>query len=192
MLSTMPTNLFLIGFSGSGKSTIGPPLAKKLKAEFFDTDSIIEKETGCRISKLFNRDGETRFRELERLAIKSVLLSKAKRKVVALGGGAFANRNTRAFIVNSGVVVYLSCPVRELYRRLRLNADRPLLNVRPAAGETTRQAKLRRMSTLLNQRKSSYTQAHIRVSTANKTARACVQEVYLKVGELKCPDFALV
>lgn len=187
MVSTMPTCLFLIGFSGCGKSTIGPPLAKRLKAEFFDTDAMIESTAGCDISKLFNRDGEARFRELERKAIKVVLHSKAKRKVVALGGGAFANRNTRTLIMNSGMVVYLSCPVRELYRRLRLTNDRPLLYVRPAAGETVRQARLRKIDSLLARRKNSYNLADIRVSTSNKTVTACASDVYRKVRKLNAP-----
>lgn len=187
MVSRMPTCLFLIGFSGSGKSTIGPPLAKKLKAEFFDTDGIIEKMTGCNITTLFSQDGETRFREMERQVIKVVLQSNAKRKVVALGGGAFANRSTRTLIVNSGVVVYLSCSVRELYRRLRLTNDRPLLNVRPAAGQTMRQARLRKINSLLEKRKSSYNLADIRVSASYKTVTACVSEVYRKVRTFNAP-----
>lgn len=187
MISTMPTCLFLIGFSGSGKSTIGPPLARRLKAEFFDTDAIIEKETGCEISELFGRDGEARFRESERQVIKIVLQSKAKRKVVALGGGAFANRATRTLIVNSGVVVYLSCSVCELYRRLRLTSDRPLLNVRPAAGQTMRQARLRKINSLLEKRKNSYNLADLRVATSNKTVAACVSDVYRKVRKSNVP-----
>lgn len=187
MVSTMPTCLFLIGFSGSGKSTIGPPLAKRLKAEFFDTDAMIEKETGSRISKLFSRVGEVRFREMEQQAIEIVLHSKAKRKVVALGGGAFASRNTRTLIVNSGVVVYLSCSVRELYRRLRLTSDRPLLDVRPAAGQTMRQARLRKINFLLGKRKNSYNLADLRVATSNKTVAACVSDVYRKVRKLNAP-----
>lgn len=183
MVSITPTTLFLIGFSGSGKSTIGPVLARRFKAEFFDTDAIIERDVGCSITELFSRDGERRFRELERRAINKLLQSKSKRKVVALGGGAFANGATRELIMNSGVVIYLSCPVRELYRRLRLKSDRPLLNVRPAAGETARQAKLRKIGALLDKRKSSYAKAHFRVSTANKSTTECVQEVYLKVRE---------
>jgi shikimate kinase len=187
MISTMPTCLFLIGFSGSGKSTIGPPLARRLKAEFFDTDAMIEEKTGCRIAKLFSRDGEARFRELERQAIKSVLHSKAKRKVIAIGGGAFANRSTRALITNAGVVVYLSCPVCELYRRLRLKSDRPLLNVRPATGETIQQTRLRKIKSLLGERKNSYNLADLRVATSNKTVAACVSEVYKKVRKLNAP-----
>ncbi len=184
MVSMPPTNLFLIGFSGSGKSTVGPLLASKLKAEFFDTDAMIENETGCRIAKLFSRDGETRFRELERQTIATVLQPKARRKVVALGGGAFANRSTRALIMNSGTVVYLSCSVCELYRRLRLADDRPLLKIRPATGETMRQARLRKINSLLDKRKNSYNLADIRVSTSNKTVTACVSEVYRKVRNL--------
>jgi len=183
LVTMPPRTVFLIGFSGSGKSTIGPPLARKLKAEFFDTDAMIEKQTGRTISDLIMQKGETFFRTLEHKTIRRLLRSESS-KVVALGGGAFVRRGVRELIDTKGIVVYLSCPVRELYRRLRLASDRPLLEGRPRVGETDKQAKLRRMSTLLNQRNSSYSKAHVRVSTANKSLTDCVQEVYRKVREL--------
>ncbi len=174
------TTVFLIGFSGCGKSTIGPQLARRLKARFYDTDAMIEQQTARKISEVFRDDGEATFRALESETIRQ-LVSRSQRKVIALGGGAFSHRTNRALIKKSGVVVYLSCPVRELYRRLRHLSDRPLLDGRPAAGETMRQAKLRRIANLLENRKDAYRQAHLRVSTADKTVAECVAQVYRKV-----------
>ena len=177
------TTVFLIGFSGCGKSTIGPRLARRLKARFYDTDAMIEQRTARKINEIFREDGEATFRALESETIRR-LVSRSQRKVIALGGGAFSHRTNRALIKKSGVVVvYLSCPVRELYRRLQHLSDRPLLDGRPAAGETMRQAKLRRIAELLENRKDAYRQAHLRVSTANKTVAACVAQVYRKVKQ---------
>ncbi len=176
------TIVFLIGFSGCGKSTIGPQLARRLKAGFYDTDAMIEQRMARKITEIFRDDGEATFRALESETIRQ-LVSRSQRKVIALGGGAFSHRTNRALIKKSGMVVYLSCPVRELYRRLRHLSDRPLLDSRPAAGETMRQAKLRRIANLLENRKDAYRQAHIRVSTADKTVAECVAQVYLKVKQ---------
>jgi shikimate kinase len=177
-----PTIVFLIGFSGCGKSTIGPQLARRLKARFYDTDAMIEQQTARKIAEIFRDDGEAWFRERE-LEIIGRLVCGSQRKLIALGGGAFGSRTNRALIKKSGVVVYLSCPVRELYRRLRHLSDRPLLDGRPSAGETTRQAKLRRIANLLENRKDAYRQAHLRVSTADKTVAECVAQVYRKVKQ---------
>ncbi len=177
-----PTIVFLIGFSGCGKSTIGPRLARRLKARFYDTDAMIEQQTARKINEIFRDDGEAAFRTLESETIRQ-LVSRSQRKVIALGGGAFSNRTNRALIRKSGMVVFLSCPVRELCRRLRHLNDRPLLNGRPAAGETMRQTKLRRIAKLLENRKEAYRQAHLRVSTADKTVAACVAQVYRKVKQ---------
>ena len=174
------TTVFLIGFSGCGKSTIGPQLARRLKARFYDTDAMIEQQTVRKINEIFRDHGEAAFRALESETIRR-LVSRSQRKVIALGGGAFSNRTNRVLIKKSGVAVYLSCPVRELYRRLRHLSDRPLLDGRPAAGETMRQAKLRRIANLLENRKDAYRQAHLRVSTADKTVAECVAQVYRKV-----------
>lgn len=175
-----PTIVFLIGFSGCGKSTIGPRLARRLKARFYDTDAMIEQQTARKINEIFREDGEAWFREQELETVRQLVCG-SQRKVIALGGGAFGNRTNRALIRRSGVVVYLSCSVRELYRRLQHLSDRPLLNGRPAAGETMRQAKLRKIADLLENREDAYRQAHLRVSTADKTVTECVAQVYRKV-----------
>ena len=86
------SNIVLIGHMGSGKSTIGKNLAKKLSIDFVDTDYEIEKFTDAKISDIFLNQGENQFREIEEKIIKQILDSKEK-KVIALGGGSFENKN---------------------------------------------------------------------------------------------------
>ena len=86
-------NLILVGMMASGKSTIGKLLAKRLNLKFFDTDFIIEKKTKMKISQIFEKKGEDKFRELER-KITLNLLSK-KQCIISLGGGAYINKTIR-------------------------------------------------------------------------------------------------
>jgi shikimate kinase len=175
-------NTYLIGFSGSGKSVLGRLLAQRRKARFYDTDTLIERRCGKEISRIFMEDGEQRFRRAEAEIISELAEDSPSPKVIALGGGAFQSRQNRAIIRQSGIVVYLSCPVGELYRRLKNKTDRPLLDGRRAKGRTSRQALIRRIRQLLDSRKRNYLQADIRVSTANKSIDETVTEVVRKLG----------
>jgi len=104
--------------------------------------------------------------------------------VVSLGGGAFQRAANRRRLLDSGTVVYLSCPVRELYRRTRTGLVRPLLKVKPRSGETAKQASLRRIAQLLARREKYYRQAHIRISTFGKTPSEVVRLLSDKIREL--------
>ncbi len=181
MNSSSFSNIVLTGFSGSGKSTIGPKLAMRLKAEFFDTDAMIEKQTGRTIADLIDCEGETYFRRLEHETLKRILSGRGGRKLIALGGGAFIRRENRKLIDKDTVVVYLSCPVRELYRRLKQKNDRPLLEVKPKDNETIRLARLRKIRELFEQRRKSYEMADLRISTADKSVATCVEQIITKL-----------
>jgi len=174
-------HIFLIGFSGSGKSTLGPLLARRLKTEFYDTDTMIERQCGKTIDKIFSNDGEAAFRRLESQVITRLIRRNKSRIVIALGGGAFQRSINRSIVKQHGVVVYLSCSMREIYRRLREKTDRPLLRVSPVKGETQRQAILKRIKCLLNQRRPGYAQADIRISTTDKSVSETVKQLYRKV-----------
>lgn len=170
-----PRRIYLIGFSGSGKSTVGPRLAKAIDARFIDSDALIERRLGMTISELFARKGERRFRQLESEAVKQ-LSSARGRLVISLGGGAFANPTIRKLIITSGIVIYLSCSVAELYRRLKNNTDRPLLG-------GTRAEKLAQIKSLLKRRSKSYQLADIIISTSNKTEAATVRAILKTLKE---------
>jgi shikimate kinase len=118
-------NIILIGFMGAGKSTIGKVLSKKLGRKFLDTDEIIEKRTCLTISQIFEKYGESYFREVESEVVKEV--SSRGNQIISLGGGAvLRDENVRA-LKKKGILVYLKVPLLELKRRLKFVKDRPLL-----------------------------------------------------------------
>ena len=162
-------HIFLIGFSGSGKSSVGPILAKMTRMRFIDLDRQIARSQGQSIADIFHRRGERYFRTLELQVLESTLSSARGRLVVALGGGAFQSVAIRSLAFQSGTVVYLSCARAEIYRRLKDKTDRPLLNVRPRAGQTIRQARLDRITRMLTARRANYRRADFVISTTDRT-----------------------
>ncbi len=127
MSKTSLGNIYLSGFMGTGKSTIGRVLAKRLKKKFIDADAVIARKAGRSIAEIFKSRGERAFREMERLFITKV--SRERGRVVALGGGALLSPESRRLVRASGVLVNLTCAERELWSRLRTRLERrPLLN----------------------------------------------------------------
>lgn len=118
-------NLSLIGFMGSGKSTIGKMLADKLNFLFLDTDKLIEYIQGTTISEIFKQHGENFFREIESKVIKKIYNN--KNCVFACGGGVFCTAENIEIIRENSFVVYLHMTEPEAYERLKDAKDRPLL-----------------------------------------------------------------
>lgn len=174
-------HIFLVGFSGSGKSTLGSRVAQRLGAEFYDTDTLVEQRCGKTIDKVFNDDGEATFRRLESEVIKELICLNESRLVVALGAGTFEKRKNWNIVKKHGIIVYLSCSVREIYKRLKKNTERPLLRVSLAKGETQRQAVLRRIKDILGQRKQIYAQANLVISTTNKSIDETVRQLLREI-----------
>jgi shikimate kinase len=174
-------NIYLVGFSGSGKSTIGSMLARRLGLPFYDTDIVIENEAGCSIADVFKEFGETVFRSLESKIIRRFINRNSPSSVVALGGGAFQSKANRDDLLGSGLVVYLGCSTREIYRRLRGKHDRPLMNALPQKGETPREARIRKIHLLLAKRLTNYRRAHIHCSTSRKKVNVVVNELILRI-----------
>lgn len=126
-MSTGPL-VVLVGPMGSGKSTVGALLAERLGAPYRDTDADIVAAEGRAISDIFIEDGEPHFRALERDAVRTALAEHTG--VLALGGGAILDADTRALLAPHPVV-YLSMDVEEAVKRVGLNTARPLLAVNP-------------------------------------------------------------
>lgn len=173
--------IFLIGFSGSGKSTVGSALAKRLKVRFFDTDRMIAKKARMSISDMFARHGEKYFRRLESKTIADVISHGPARMVVALGGGAYQNARNRKLVSGDATVVYLSCSQRELYRRIRLIDDRPLLRYSGGARARSAGALKERIMKLMERRSRYYKSADIVISTTGKTVNEAAKEIMRKV-----------
>jgi shikimate kinase len=117
----------LVGLPGSGKTTVGRQLARRLQLPFVDSDHEIEVRIGCSIREFFEREGEARFRDIEEEVLDTLTLAPAK--VVSTGGGAVLREANRKHLHGRGRVVYLKSTPEELFRRLRHDSNRPLLQV---------------------------------------------------------------
>ena len=117
-------NLVFLGMMGSGKSSIGLLIAKKLKVDFIDVDKEIEKEFGISIKKIFETKGENYFRKIE----EKITLSKLKSNssVIALGGGAFTNKEIRKSVLKSHLSFWLNWNDEILLNRIKNSKKRPL------------------------------------------------------------------
>jgi shikimate kinase len=120
-------NIVLIGFMGSGKSSVGRMLAKRLRFQFLDTDHLLEERTRMSIKAMFARHGESYFRERETAVLES--LANARRHVIATGGGIVTQPKNLPILHQLGWVVLLQASSDEIFKRVSRNRDRPLLNV---------------------------------------------------------------
>ncbi len=121
-----PTRIYLTGFMGAGKSTVGPILAKSLGWAFQDTDQWIEKSTGTSPTQWIANAGESEFRRVEFWAIQEI--SRTPEVVVALGGGAMVSPDVREWLQVQGQVIYLKADLNSIVDRLSENlGDRPLI-----------------------------------------------------------------
>lgn len=117
----------LVGLPGSGKTTVGRQLARRLCVPFADSDQVIEQRLGCSIKSYFEREGEDSFRDVEQAVIDELSLNGSR--VLSTGGGAVLRSLNRQNLRSRGSVVYLNSSPEELYRRLRNDTNRPLLQV---------------------------------------------------------------
>jgi shikimate kinase len=119
--------LVLVGLPGSGKSTVGRQLARRLGLPFTDSDHVIEQRIGCSIRSFFEREGEGAFRDIEQSVIHE--LTQTADGVLATGGGSVLRRANRERLRSASKVIYLRSTPEEVFRRLRHDANRPLLQV---------------------------------------------------------------
>ncbi len=120
-------NIYLVGMMGSGKTTIGRHLARRLKKKFVDADHEVEARTGVKIPTIFEIEGEQGFRQREAQVISD--LSCGTDLVLATGGGAVLNPDNRRCLASTGLVVYLCVPPEILWERTCHDKGRPLLQV---------------------------------------------------------------
>jgi shikimate kinase len=120
--------IYLVGFMGSGKSTIGRLLAHRLGWSFFDTDDEIERAEKITIAELFDQRGEPEFRRIEAAILGQHVnwIERGRPAVLALGGGAFTQPNNRETLKERGVTIWLDCPFEIVSRRVGQASHRPL------------------------------------------------------------------
>ena len=157
----------LVGFMGAGKTTVGEALAARLASRFFDLDQVIEAERGRTIAQIFEQDGETRFREIERETLAFLLQETGERAVLALGGGAYAKPAIRQVLESHDVsTVWLKASADELYHR----CEQPGI-VRPL------RKTFEDFRKLYESRMAAYGEAEYCVETDGKTSEAVVEEI---------------
>ena len=117
-------NIVFLGMMGSGKTTIGSLVSKKLNLNFFDIDEFIEKKIGEKISEIFDKKGEKFFRDIEEKTTLEIL--KKKNIVISLGGGAFINANIRREVLRNHISFWLKLDDKTILKRIKKNPKRPI------------------------------------------------------------------
>jgi shikimate kinase len=166
--------LILTGFMGSGKSSVGRLLAKRLSCPFIDLDKEIVDTAGRSINDIFSRDGEQAFRTMETLCLKQVI--QAGRSVIATGGGVVISAENRLLMRTSGIVVNLDVSLPQVLQRLHGATDRPLFNGSDAANS---------VKSLMDERKQFYADADIRIDTDGKSVEDVSAEILSCVKGLR-------
>jgi shikimate kinase len=156
---------------GAGKSSVGKKLAHAIGADFFDSDDEIEKAAGLTVQEIFARHGEPEFRRGERRVIERLL--KGPPIILATGGGAYLDAETRALMKQQAITVWLRADLETLWRRVSRRDHRPLLQ-RPDAKEA--------LAGLLETRSPTYALADLVVETGDGTHEDAVAAIRAAVG----------
>ncbi len=165
-------NLVLVGMMGSGKSTIGRKIAKKLKLDFIDIDKEIERHEKMSVSQIFFIKGENYFRNLEEKVVLDKLRLKAK--IISLGGGSFINKNVRKNIIKNHISVWLNWDKFTLIERIIKNDKRPLVN------KLTQKELLK----MIKERSAIYNKSHFKLDCENLD-KETIENKLIKIYESK-------
>ena len=166
-VQAFPGNIYLVGLMGAGKTSVGRVLARRLRKTFVDSDHEIEQRTGVRIPVIFEIEGETGFRRRESAVIGDLVQQTGV--VLATGGGAVLDPESRRALHANGTVVYLRAAPSELWLRTRHDKSRPLLRTANP---------LARLEELHAQRDPLYHEtAHLVVDTGNQAIRNLVNKL---------------
>lgn len=158
-------NIVLIGFMGSGKSTIGKALSRIKGMEFIDTDELIEARQSMTIKEIFERFGESRFREIERDTISS--LTDVDGCVISVGGGAVMKEENFGILKHIGITIFLDAPMDKIINNLRGK-------FRPLVGNTIDEESLRK---LLDSRYPTYRKADLIINTDKLDVEQTVEAI---------------
>lgn len=172
MLFALKKNIFLTGFMGSGKTSLGKMLSTMLKVEFFDTDELITRRQKMTVVDIFSRCGENFFRDRESEVLELLAKKEPGTCVISTGGGAVLRDKNRAVMKKSGLVVFLDVSAEEAYSRLKEMDDRPLLKVKNP---------LEKIRALLEERKPFYYEADICINTGGRSLQEIAAELVDKL-----------
>lgn len=162
-------NLALIGFMGTGKTSVGRHVAEQLGFEFIDTDELIQTRTGRIIADIFAKEGEPAFRALEKQVVKE--LSTREKTLIATGGGLPTNAENLAALKSFALVICLWASPEKIWERVKNQSHRPLLH------DADPQKKIRE---LLAVREPFYKQADVLINTDLRSVREAAQQIVLQ------------
>jgi shikimate kinase len=172
----LPRVVFLVGFMGAGKTSVGRALAQRLKWSFQDLDDCIVEREGRSIAEIFRDSGENAFRKAEHTALRRMLeaLRNGASRVIALGGGAFAQKRNKG-LLRGAPVIFLDAPVEELWSRCchqaaETGAQRPLLQ------------SMNQFRKLCEARRKAYLQAAVTIQTGGRDVEAIAGEIAESLG----------
>ena len=158
-------NLVFLGMMGSGKSSIGSLVSKKLNIDFIDVDNKIEKKIGLKISKKFEKEGEKYFREIEE--IETLKYLKNKKTVIALGGGAFLNNKIKKEVLDNHISFWLYWDIKTLVNRIKDSTKRPIVH---------KSSKIE-IEELIKKRSIIYSKAMYKIDCENLTKNEIVKKI---------------
>ena len=166
----MANNIFLIGFSGSGKSSVGKKLAKNLNYNFLDTDRIIEKTTSLSIDETISTKGEKEFRSIETQVLSKIDFS--QNNVISTGGGLPTEKDNIRIMKNNGSIIWLKASIDSIFDRLKNSKE-----IRPLIGNHIEKENI---ESLYNSRQSVYNIADFSIDTDNKNLDEITKELISK------------
>jgi len=172
-------NIVLIGFMGTGKSSVGKRLALSLAWDFVDTDWVIGEVTNLSATEIFRRHGETRFRSEEKIVV--ARLSQKEQMVIATGGGTVVDPLNLQALARNGIIVGLHATVDTILSRVGQKNERPLL-------KGTKEA----IEKLWSERQECYAQADFTVDTSEKNIEEVVSEILARLGRMTEHEFTRV
>lgn len=173
----MVNNIILIGFMGTGKTSVGRRLAEEFRYSFVDTDEEVERVTGLTVAQIFKKYGEKRFRSEETIVLKKLLLK--DKQVIATGGGLVLREENQELLRQGGLIICLTADKETIYERVSKRSTRPLL----MNGDMRE-----RVDTLLAERQDAYQIADHFVDTTGKSPKAIANEIYEIIRKRPCVE----
>lgn len=161
-------NIYLVGFMGSGKSTVGKLMAEKFGIKFVDIDKEVERQTGMKIRDIFEKFGEKYFREMEKKKLMEFIGKRGY--VVSTGGGLGADREIMEVMKKSGIVVWIDAKIETVLNRCKNDTERPLLKL-----------PFEQLKMLFEKRKEVYSLADVHIRSDLMTPFQIVQEISKRI-----------